>query len=93
MDGKKVIHNLEAVGPCRIINAGDIGYLGELRSRMVFEEGEDGNDGWRCDVDSQLVFPDGELLDIPGKARDEIAPIGMQGLPSRGVLFGTVSEG
>lgn len=51
VDGEQVINDLKTMAPCRVVNTGDIGNLGELSSCMVFEKCEDRDDGWRCDID------------------------------------------
>lgn len=57
-DAQHVVHDLEALVFGRVIDGGDVRDLGVLGSRVVFEEGEDGNDTGRGDVDGQLVLPD-----------------------------------
>lgn len=59
-DGKKVVHDLEALVLRGIIYRGDVGYLRVLSSCVVLEESKyrDDTGGW--DVNSEFVLPDGE---------------------------------
>ena len=67
-DAEKVIDNLEAGIPRRIIDCRNVRHHGELRSCVVFEEGHDRDNSRRRDVDGELVLPDRELLDVFGEA-------------------------
>lgn len=73
-----------------VVNAGDIRNLSELRSCVVLEKLEHGDDGRRRDIDCQFVFPDGELLDVLGETRDKVSPVSMQRLASGRIFVGTV---
>lgn len=77
VDREQVVNDLKTVASCRVVNAGDIRNLGELRSCVVLEKFEHGDDGRRRDIDRQLVFPDGELLDVPWETRDKVSPVSM----------------
>jgi len=42
------------------VDGGNVAHLGEFGSCVVFEEGEDGDDALRGDVDGEFILPDGE---------------------------------
>jgi len=59
-DAEHVVDDLEALVLGGVVDCGDVGDLGVLGCRVVFKEGENGdNAGW-WDVDGQLVLPDRE---------------------------------
>lgn len=59
-----VVNHLKPLISRGIVDCRNVYYAGKLCSRMIFEKRKDGNDArWR-DVDGELVFPDGELLDV-----------------------------
>lgn len=59
-NAEQVVHDLEALVLGRIVDGSDVRDLGVFRCAVVFEEGEDGYDTRRRDVDGQFVFPDRE---------------------------------
>jgi hypothetical protein len=50
-DGEHVVDDLEALVAGRVVDSGDVADLCELGGGVVFEEGEDGDDAVRRDVD------------------------------------------
>ena len=61
---QQVIDYLEPLVPRRKVDGCDIGYHGELRGGVVFEERYHRYDARRRDIDCKFVLPYGELLDI-----------------------------
>jgi hypothetical protein len=59
-DGQHVVDDLEALVLGGVVDGGDVGDLGVLGGCVVLEEGEDGEDTGRGDVDGDLILPDGE---------------------------------
>lgn len=59
-DAQHVVDDLEALVLGGVVDGGDVRHLGVLGGGVVLEEGEDGDDGGRRDVDGQLVLPHGE---------------------------------
>lgn len=52
----------------------------------TLQEGEDGYDSGRRDVDNELVFPEGELLDVLGEAGHEPGAVAVE-IVSLGLVF------
>lgn len=75
VNGQQVVNDLKAVTSCWVVNTSDVGDLSELRSCMILEKFEYRDDGRWSDIDCQLVFPDGELLDLFGKTRNKVLPV------------------
>ena len=73
-----VVHDLEAIVPCRVVHGCDIGDHGVFSSRMILEESENGNDAVWGDEDGELVLPYGELLNVSGEAGNEVLAIGVE---------------
>lgn len=92
-NGQQVVDDLEAVGTRGVVDARNVGNGGELGGRVVLEEGEDGLDGSRRDVDRQLVLPDGELLDVLRETRDQVFAVGVELVGLGGHGFGLVDDG
>ena len=59
---------------------------------MVFEERNDRYDARGRDVDCELIFPDGKLLDIFWKAREEVLPVIVKPLGLLLILVGRVYD-
>ena len=77
-DTEEVVYNLESVGSRRVIHGRNISYHRVLGCRVIFEEGDDReNARWR-NVDCELVFPDGELLDEFRHAGEKILTVGVK---------------
>ena len=76
---QQVVNYLEAIATSRIIHSSNVRYHCVLGRGVVFEEGNDRNDARRWDIDCELVFPDGELLDVFWETGEEILPVGVQG--------------
>lgn len=70
LNGQQVVDNLETLVAGGVVDSRNVRHLGELRRGVVLQESEDGNDGGGGDVDGELVFPDGELLDVLGQGGD-----------------------
>lgn len=62
-DAEHVVDHLEPLVLGRVVDGGDVGYLGVLGGSVVLEEGEDGDNTGGRDVDGQLVLPDREPAD------------------------------
>ena len=58
--GKHVVDDLEALVFAWVVDGGDVADLGVFGGGVVFEEGEDGDDARRGDVDGEFVLPYGE---------------------------------
>lgn len=56
LDAEEVVYNFKSFLSLRKVNAADIHARLELALRMVPQEGKDGDNGARCDVQGQLVF-------------------------------------
>lgn len=74
---QQVVNDLKAITSCWVINASDIGDLSELCSCMILEKFEYRDDGRWSDIDCQLVFPHGELLNLFRKTRNKVSPVSM----------------
>ena len=72
-DGEHVVDNLEALVLGGVVDGGDVGDLGVFGGRVVLEEGEDGNDAGRGNVDGELVLPDGEPCNVRHGWTDGVA--------------------
>jgi hypothetical protein len=59
-NGQQVVDHLEALVAGGVVDGGDVRDLGEFGGGVVLEEGEDGDDAGRRDVDGEFVFPNGE---------------------------------
>lgn len=59
-DGKKVVHDLEALVLGGVIYSSDIRDLRVFSSCVVLEESEDRDDTRGRDMNGELIFPDGE---------------------------------
>lgn len=68
LDGEEVIDDLETLRAGGVIGSADVHACAELGLSVVAEEGQGGNDGVGCDVKSELVLDDAELLNKLGKA-------------------------
>ena len=61
---EEIVDNLESRVSCGIIYGCYIRYHGIFSRCVVFEEGDDGDDARRWDVNGELILPDGKLLDV-----------------------------
>lgn len=95
--GEAVVDNFEAVRTSRVVHTADVGDLVELGGSVEGEEVEDGEDGGGGNVESKLIFPDGELLDVLWETGDEVFPVGVElvgaGLEGVGVVNGGSMDG
>lgn len=91
-DTEKIVDDLKPIVLCGKVHGGDVCDHGVFGSRVVFQESEDGDDTRRCDVDAQLILPDGELLDVLGKSRHEVLAVLMEGESMFGVLVGIIDN-
>lgn len=60
---------------------------------MVFKKSHDGNDAGRRDIDGELIFPDGKLLDVFWKARQQVLSVFVQAGGFFFVSVGGVNDG
>ena len=60
---------------------------------MIFEERKDGDDGRRGNADGELVFPDGELLDVFGQTGHEILAVLVKRHSFPRVFVGVIDDG
>lgn len=79
-DAKQIVHNLETLLAGWVIDGSNVGDLSKFRRGMVFQEGHEGNNTGRRNIDGEFVFPHGELLDEFGKAGHHILPILVQAI-------------
>lgn len=75
---QQVIHDLEPVLALRVVDAADILAAFELALGVVAEEGKDGDDAGRANVQGEFILENGELLDVFREALDEIRAIVVQ---------------
>lgn len=91
-DTQQVVDDLETLVTGGEVDTGDIGDLSELGGGVVLQEAHDGdNTGWRG-VDSKLVLPNGELLDVLGQAGHNILSVAVQTIGHVLVLVGRVDD-
>lgn len=86
LDTQQMIHHLETFLPLGEIDPADVHERLELALRVVAQEGEGGEDTGGGDVERELVFEDGELLDEFGQALGEVGTVVVQFLGRVGVL-------
>ena len=90
---KQVVHDFETVRTRGVIDTADIRDAGELRGRVVLEEGEDRNNDGGRDVDGEFVLPHGELLDVLRKTRDQVFAVLVEVVGEGNCLLGGVDDG
>ncbi len=76
---EQVVDDFEAGIAGRVVHGGYVRHHGVLGRGVVFQEREDGDDAGGGDVDCELVFPDGELLDVFREGGKEVLAVGVQG--------------
>jgi len=91
-DREKVVDNFESVFARGVIGSSNCADLGELSSSVVLEEAEDRVDTRGRDVDGEFVLPDGELLDVLGKAAHQPGTITVHVVRLALVLVGRVDD-
>jgi len=92
-DREEVVDDLEAVVAGRVVNAGDVGDLCELRGGMVLEEGEDGYHAGGRDMDRKLVLPHAKLLNVLRQAGNQVFAVLMEGVRCGEISIGVVDHG
>lgn len=75
---EEVVHNLEPVFALRVINTGYVLAALKLALRVVAQEGEDGDNAARADVEGELVLEHRELLHVFRQALEEVGAIVVQ---------------
>lgn len=78
LDGEQVVYDFKSLFALGEVDTADVHAGFKLALAVVAQESEDRDDGAGCDVESQLVLQDGELLDELGKALGEVGSIGVQ---------------
>lgn len=92
-DTEHVVDNLESLVASGIVDRSYIGDLGVLGGSVVLEECHDRDQtGWR-NVNGELVLPNGELLDVFGKAGHDVLAVFVHGVGLVLVLVGRVDDG
>ena len=91
--GQKVVYNLKSRTFSRVVDRGDVGDLCIFGCGVELEESHDGDDALRRDVNGELIFPDGELLNVGGKCGEKVLAVGMERGSFRGVFIGWIYDG
>jgi hypothetical protein len=107
-DRKKVVDNFETVLARGVVGSSNCADLGELGSSIVYtvlvklqlsigailtlEEAEDRVDTGGRNVDGEFILPDGELLDVFGKASHQPGTIAVHVVRLALVLVGRVDD-
>jgi hypothetical protein len=108
-DGEEVVDDLETVLAGGVVGGSDGADLGEFGSGVVLEElvgiseaispvltlqeGEDGDDTRRRDVDGEFILPDRELLNVFGETAHQPSSVSMHVVRLALVLVGRVDNG
>lgn len=92
-DTEHVVDNLESLVAGGIVDRSYIGDLGVLGGGVVLEECHDGDQAGGRNVDGELVLPDGELLDVFGKAGHDVLSVFVHGVGLVLVFVGRVDHG
>lgn len=80
LHAQQIVHNLEPFLSLREVDSGDIHHTLELCRRVVAQEGENGNECGRGNVQRQFVLEHRELLDKLGQALHKVRAIVVQRL-------------
>ena len=91
-NAEHVVNDLKTLVAGGEIDSSDIGNLGELGGGVVLEEAHDGDDTGGSSVHSQLILPDGELLDVFGKTGHNVLSVGVQAVGLVLPLIGRVDD-
>jgi hypothetical protein len=73
-----MIYDLESLIPSRIIRAGDVDELLELAIGMIPQERQRRYNRARCDIESELVTNDRELLNVFRETGHDVRAKGVQ---------------
>lgn len=92
-DTEHVVDNLKSLVAGGIVDRSYIGDLGVLGGGVVLEECHDGDQAGRRNINSELVFPDGKLLDVFGKAGHDVLSVFVHGVGLVLVFVGRVDHG
>lgn len=90
---QQVVDDLEAVGARGVVDTADIRDHGELRGRVVLQEGEDRDHRGRRNVDRELILPHGELLDVLRQARNEVFAVFVEVVGEGERFLGGIDDG
>lgn len=75
---QQMVHHFETLLALREVDTAHVLAAFELALRVVAKEGEDGDDAGRADVKRELVLEYGELLDVFGKALEQVGAVIVQ---------------
>lgn len=92
-DAEHVVDDLESLVAGGIVDRSNIGDLCVLGGGVVLEECHDGDQPGGRNIDSELVLPDGELLDVFGKAGHDVLSVFVHGVGLMLVFVGRVDHG
>lgn len=90
--GQEVVHNLESVLSGWEVDSSHVHDRLILGRGVITQEGEDWDHGLWWNVDTQLVLPNGELLDVFRQTGHQISTVIVQGFDMVFVFVGNVLD-
>lgn len=79
-EAQEVIHNLEPFVTLRVVSTTDINTAFKLASRVVPQEGENGDDRARRNIEREFILVHRKLLNKPGETLHKVGSVCVEGL-------------